>query len=242
MIKDYFFFLKTPSISLLRQCDIGKKIRTIIGLYFFTLGFLMLSVGIREIVEHFLILIFHLKSFDKTLLQNEHSIKIQLGKYGAFMAAVVFAPIIEEIIFRLPLNTKGWSISLSIGFLLYSCLGFKIFYFNFLSIYSYLKIVSFLIILPLIINWLFTKYNLQQRIIQHYKLFFYLMIVVFALAHISNYAPIDYRYIYIYPIFVLPQFVMGLTLGYIRNKFGLPYSILLHSVINLPGSLLILIS
>ncbi|MGM9506322.1 CPBP family glutamic-type intramembrane protease [Larkinella sp. GY13] len=44
---------------------------------------------------------------------------------------------------------------------------------------------------------------------------------IFSLAHITNFDPIHYSVWYLYPIYVLPQFFMGLIASTIRINNGL---------------------
>lgn len=60
---------------------------------------------------------------------------------------------------------------------------------------------------------------------------FWLLTIAFALVHITNY-DFDIIPIWAYPLMVLPQFITGILLGIVRIRFGLRYSIILHSAFN----------
>jgi membrane protease YdiL (CAAX protease family) len=64
-----------------------------------------------------------------------------------------------------------------------------------------------------------------------YRYFFYLSSILFGLAHLSNYVT-ENIIIYIFPILVLPQFVMGTLLGYLRVKFDFMLGFFLHAIHN----------
>lgn len=64
-----------------------------------------------------------------------------------------------------------------------------------------------------------------------FRYFFYLSSILFAWAHLSNYDTENIT-IYIFPILVLPPFVMGALLGYLRVKFDFMLGFFLHVLHN----------
>lgn len=73
----------------------------------------------------------------------------------------------------------------------------------------------------------------------NFKTIFWVFTIVFAGVHFSNFA--STVPIYFAPILVLPQFVLGIMLGYIRVGWGTRYSMLFHAVHNgIPISLMLL--
>jgi len=62
--------------------------------------------------------------------------------------------------------------------------------------------------------------------------FFYSSAIVFALYHLTNYE-INFRILILFPVLVLPQFIIGLLTGYLRVKFSFLWGLLLH-VIHMP--------
>ena len=73
----------------------------------------------------------------------------------------------------------------------------------------------------------------------NFKTIFWLFTTVFAAMHFTNFAATVP--IYLAPILVLPQFVLGMILGYIRVGWGTRYSILFHAIHNgIPVALMLL--
>jgi len=66
---------------------------------------------------------------------------------------------------------------------------------------------------------------------KYFKIIVYLSTIIFAYVHISNYN-LTTMIIIISPILVLPQFVTGLILAFIRVKHGLIWSMAFHSLHN----------
>ncbi|MFK7981606.1 MAG: CPBP family glutamic-type intramembrane protease [Saprospiraceae bacterium] len=73
----------------------------------------------------------------------------------------------------------------------------------------------------------------------NFKTIFWTFTIVFAAVHFTNFAATVP--IYLAPILVLPQLVLGIMLGYIRVGWGTRYSILFHAIHNgIPISLMLL--
>ena len=121
-----------------------------------------------------------------------------------FFFAVIMAPLLEEVMFRLILRFRSnflilWSIHIGVALQL----GQK---------RSLLKIA----------RKVWDKF---------YGWIFYLMTVAFGLMHIMNFEPSLNIYL-LAPILVAPQILIGINLGYLRVRFGLIWSILFHAFYN----------
>lgn len=64
-----------------------------------------------------------------------------------------------------------------------------------------------------------------------FKIAFYVIGIIFAYVHIFNFE-ITINVILFSPLLVAPQFFVGLIFGFIRIRFGLIWSIFLHSIYN----------
>jgi len=143
---------------------------------------------------------------------------------------LLIAPVIEEIIFRLPLNLN--KVNLYIGFSIYYFLrmGGEFYEGNLNNYYLYIKILGVMAL------WLFI-YKIKLSFLKaHYFFYFYLMVALFAAIHIVNF--IDFlpeKYCIFIPLLVLPQFIMGIIAGFVRIKLGFLWSIALHICINSPS-------
>lgn len=76
---------------------------------------------------------------------------------------------------------------------------------------------------------------------RYFDAIFYLFALAFGFYHITNFE-ISPMIIYLSPLLVAPQIIIGLLLGYVRVRLGLPWSILMHALYNLVliGPLLLL--
>lgn len=116
---------------------------------------------------------------------------------------VIAIPLVEEIIFRLYLRKKYNPIRL-IGF------------FNGLLKPSSKKQI---------------EETIDKNWHKYYRIFFYSAAILFGVIHISNYK-LTKNVLLFMPLLIAPQTIGGLFLGYMRVKFGLLWSILLHAFYN----------
>ena len=63
---------------------------------------------------------------------------------------------------------------------------------------------------------------------RHFRGLVWFSALVFGLAHLSNYQSDALSPWWIHPLFVLPQMGLGLLLAWVRTRYGLPASIVLH--------------
>lgn len=156
--------------------------------------------------------------------------ELNINKIAIFLLSVVAAPIIEEVISRLYLRPTKLNIRIYLGVI--------IFLIVWLSIKEH---IYFLCILPFLfgISVLIYKKTKTKHLkvyrwyLKHFKVIFYLSSLIFGLVHISNYQIPNCTMYLILPLIVAPQIFAGCVLGFIRMKYGIIFSILLHSCFNL---------
>jgi hypothetical protein len=172
----------------------------------------------------------HYKSLTLQYKTSMHSFLAKYGYWKAILYVSLIGPIIEEIIFRLPLSFKNKHIAVAFGFALVLLarlipgLGNQGLIINILA-----RAVIF------VIGYFALLKSLPQSIALNKKTqkgFILASIIVFGLLHTFNYAPFQWGIIFIYPLYVLPQLFMGWLLTYIRFKNGFIWGIALHVLIN----------
>lgn len=139
---------------------------------------------------------------------------------------ILVLPFFEETIFRLLLKPTRWniwifliSVSIYISLLIYR--------------QNYLPIVVFGGILVFVLILIFLQKNGHFNFSHHFRYFFYLSVALFALLHMFNFSQVNNAWqLLILPVLVIPQFFMGLVLGYTRMVYGFIYAVLLHMSIN----------
>jgi len=172
------------------------------------------------------------------------------------MLTVIYAPIVEEITFRLFLKFSPVRLGLGISFLIFfslqilDSLGISILqqisdmYFlnyEFIFLVICLELTLFAgIILSLLIIWSKAEEKIKKIYTKTFGLIFYFAVIFFGLSHVFNY--VDFQKIwFVAPILASPQIIIGLFLGYIRGKYGFSYSVLLHALHNLVSSIPLLL-
>lgn len=157
------------------------------------------------------------------------------GPFLLFISTLILSPIIEEILFRLPLVYSPKNISLSIS-LLISIILAKLNYFD--DKYFRLSIaVTFGILLFLALKNILNKnesVSLRMKAFwsKNSKFIFYFSLILFALIHLSNFKALSNHQLLFTPLLVGPQLVTGYFLANIRLSHGLLWSIQLHMIIN----------
>lgn len=94
-----------------------------------------------------------------------------------------------------------------------------------------LKLVVYMAGLSGIRNKVKARAYIRKRWKRYYPVFFYLSAIIFAYVHLLNFE-ISTATLLLSPFLVLPQFLIGLSLGYMRVKFGLLWGIFKHSIYN----------
>ncbi len=144
-----------------------------------------------------------------------------------FLTIVVVAPIFEELYFRFQLKNFSFS---------FVCYFTAISYFlnKFLEIRTLIiaMIILAVVLLPLYFYINHHRNNKLTFIKRFFPFHFYITSIFFGLVHISNFAnPLEYGFPII--LLVLPQLFVGLILGYVRMRFGLSKSMMMHAAYNL---------
>lgn len=159
----------------------------------------------------------------------------KISQLAFLFAAVVSAPVMEELIFRAQLRRFSGGI-LFISFICGALL------------YGILKTAWAFLISPFIFSLLFIiyRYTLAGSVTKKYQFwarlfpwYFHFTAICFGLVHLSNFQ----KGISLLPLgilYTLPQLAIGLVLGYTRVNYGLKYSIALHALYNLSLTLLLL--
>lgn len=186
-----------------------------------------------------LVHIFHFHS----ILDQLRETRNMLIKHNSVIAICAFTtvPLVEELIFRLPLVPKKYFLFVSSILILYVSLGGKTY--NTIFFHDYLKIIIFII---LSLSLYFTINNItfakiSDFIHKHYRTYFYLLTLSFGLLHIFNADSIQWQIFYLYPLFVLPQIILGFAIAYLRNTLHFVYGLALHILVNLISILFTLI-
>jgi membrane protease YdiL (CAAX protease family) len=185
-----------------------EKLNKILKYYIF----LMIFTILQKIFEEYYLINTNIKSKLETDYLNT---PIEL-----FFIVVIFAPFIEEIIFRLPLE-KTYYFIISI---LFSLLFFK--GFNETNIIISTLIIGFSISITCF--QIFPQKSILKRIL------IFISVLTFTLVHINNYSFNELKLMSIFELILLflPQLLLGIFTTKLRVNSKIYYPILLHSAYN----------
>ena len=213
----FWHFLQSPKLIKINKDKKTLK-RDFLTLFLFNLLFACFLMLVYEFFLQ-LKLIKTYESFD---------ILKEFGPFWGLMLGCLFAPLIEELLFRWHLRKRYASI-----------------YFWFLSIAAIamsniesirLNVLVFTLGLSVAIfshTLLKKQSQTKQAVFWHtfYPFLFYFSALVFGFVHMSNAKGLtleDPSFLF----YISSQIVGGLSMGYLRVKYGLIYSILFHACFN----------
>lgn len=159
----------------------------------------------------------------------EHYSQTQDASLKYLLSLIIFAPIIEESIFRLLLIPKYSYISFSLS-LIIILISKSIWGANYGNELYLLALPTFCLA-----HYIFKDKSFNTT--KHLKLIVHVSVVLFAFVHISNFIDVELWVYFIFPILTAPQILMGYILSFTRLKYGFPFAMLLHVLINFTLSL-----
>ena len=223
--------LKFYSLS---EIDYRHKYPLIEKIKYFAKGILLYFVLqicallLMLLVDDFLIKKMGFTSVFKLMIESQKKIK---GYYGFFLV-VILGPLVEELIFRLILVPKRRNIVIFT------------FVFSFLVLNKtyYIVKIDWLLLVSLVVSGLLSflvfkllkrKPEIETAIGKRQKIITMVSVVLFGLVHISNIETLHWELALFYPVYVLPQMILGYVSSVQRLKLGFVWGLLFHSMINL---------
>lgn len=146
-----------------------------------------------------------------------------------FFKITFILPIIEELVFRLPLKISKINVALSLGLFIFLLI------FNLVNIYfslSILVVTFFVIFFGLNNNKIFDW--IEKTLTKRFYILFYSQALIFGFLHLTNFN-LNIKYFYLFPLIIVSPVFTGCFLGFIRIKFnyGIYICIVVHILSNL---------
>jgi membrane protease YdiL (CAAX protease family) len=228
MFEEIFSISKYPFLQ--KDGDFGQKLTRVLKTYGI-LFLMMIAIGpILMLADKLVTDVLHHKSLTE---QNRQMFRQMYKRFGFFTSAFficIIGPVFEELIFRLLLSFKKQHVAISVLVALFY-FGGTIYHPHQLILKIGLEILIATVVIILCQIYIPDgAFNLSP---QRKRLFIILSIILFGLMHVFNYRPIDLKIIWIYPVFVIPQLLMGWAISYTRLKNGFVWGIALHCIINM---------
>jgi hypothetical protein len=201
-------FLLNPNFNGEFKKPSGRDIFLPLVIYFF----LVIPLGV------ILFLITGLLELSPKMLQLSYQERIVYG--------ILLTPLIEEIFFRLiyVFNKRHLYIILLTSLCLIVLFILKS---EPKKAYLFLGIYFFFCLLLVFFQNSSTVFN------NHFKFFFYALAAIFAVLHIFNFSGIESVKHVLIIFLVIPQFILGTILGYLRITYGFIYAVGFHTLVNL---------
>lgn len=228
-------YLRNPLYKLPTKYTIKNNTTYFLKSYLWCFLSVVATTALLTALDKILVYCLEQPSIYQQFKQSNLDIKRSFGPYSIVIIVIV-GPLIEEVVFRLPLAITKTGISLAISVLTFRLMGNS---FASPDIKSNFYLIS--ILLSAIILFL-TKYTLQDKWLNslkgnRFKYFFYILTIIFGLVHLSNVKAINFSILPFYPFFVLPQLVIGFFIANLRMQRGFVWGLFLHSAINLTSFL-----
>ncbi|HEV7378376.1 MAG TPA: hypothetical protein VGN64_01170 [Dyadobacter sp.] len=230
MMKDVILFYSNPHacFNTGENESLKEKVTILKRSYLFCLGAGVLIGLVIMAVESFLQSKYGISVYEN-LRRNGNEFRTNRSRAGNFILACLIAPFIEECTFRLPLLIKStflrWIILLV--FILYFVVDiFKS------DVYIWWYYAVLVIIFGGIIIFISSDPS-PILVRKKYNHLCWTLTVSFALLHVVNFYPLNITIFYLYPLYVLPQFVHGAVQSYLAIKYNsIVWPFLLHAGIN----------
>lgn len=209
---EWWQFVKRP-VYLKQNEEMGLRLRLLFisKLYLVNIGVIIALVPLYWLSQKF----------------THAEFKIFQNSWAMLLAIVLVAPILEELIFRGILRFNVFLISIWGGLLL-GTIGWNLLPLPFSKIAVFIAFLA-----PAGFYFLIDKRRRFVKLFykKHFAVLFHVVAFTFGIVHLANYANIS-NYLAALPL-VSFQIVLGYSLGFVRMKFGLRYSILMHTIWNL---------
>jgi len=235
----FWNYVKNPryNVDFLKK-DFHLKVWDILKLWSLLL---VISLGVGMLVSFLLMWV----GYDD---QKHAIVDLMMNQpiYVLILFAIVWAPIAEELTFRMGLKYSAFRFSFFIGFFLILIINLSGTFwpqlanilpwlFSESQIGSVLSNLSFVIAIGLVLGIILRKTadpkKFEKFYSERFTWIFYFLAIIFALLHLTNYT--DFKQIwYLAPILIFPQFILALVLGYVRMKYGLGWAMFNHLVHN----------
>jgi len=139
----------------------------------------------------------------------------------------IYAPIVEELAFRLPLKFSKWN--LIIASISLSLISLRIFlqldYLYSLGISFTIGVLIYFIIQDKLIEFISTLWSKNKLGI------FYFLLMIFSIFHLKNYE-ITIDLLIFSPFIILPRILSGIVYSYVRLSSGILTAIVIHALNN----------
>jgi Type II CAAX prenyl endopeptidase Rce1-like len=234
-----FSFIRKPNLEIEKNITFKQKLKEMFFSFLFLYAFVTFSLILMKFLDLLIFEFYRFSIMDQITNQQNNSVFRDDYIYTAFKI-LILAPIIEEVIFRLPLNLNKITIGVSLSMLSLLYVGDSLLQFSVHLFSSWIKVIAIFFTI-LFCYFFIPKKGLNIIKSKYFYIYFYLITICFGLVHITNFKIDNYYMCFLYIPFILPQFFLGFFTGYIRIKNGFLWCVLMHFIFNIPAAILFMI-
>ncbi len=228
-IENLLHYVRYPTTAIhIDKIPFGQKVETM-------LKFLSINLIVQIVLSS--ITTFILFSVDSQLgstTTNELTDFVQSNSYIYILfVGGIALPFFEEIGFRLPLFFHPVSLGIALSYVL--ILLFSVLYQQTPSNpFFTLSMIGISLLIGGVGIFVFyrNKNSIELFWKKHFRWIYYGFAILFGLLHISNFSNASLWVFCLTPLLVLPQFLSGLVIGYLRMQFGFFWGFTFHAVWN----------
>jgi len=238
MFTDIIDFLKHPyykeSVFSLSGYALRKFFQSCL---FFVIAAAIVAL-LLALLDYAIVHYTHYHSIKKDLLDSDSFNEKLRQNIVNVIIIFTIAPLCEELAFRLPLIPKKEYWLLGAVIILYFSFGGK--YTSLSAFQNGYRLMFFCLSILTVVALFFIikEEKLISFINSHYFAYFYFVCITFGLIHIFNARDsFQWNIFYLYPLFVIPQMIMGVIMGYLRNTEHFIYGLLFHMLFNFISSI-----
>jgi uncharacterized protein len=157
------------------------------------------------------------------------------GILPTILLMVILAPLIEELIFRFYLPSRLWSLFSYLLIILVILIKLTLVFKgkSFTSYLIYIELIVFLGICVYIFSHFEDSFTFKKIFLKAFPYHIWFSAILFGAIHVFNYSFTSQTNKLLVPLLVLPQLFGGMALAYVRLKYGLLWSFVLHGIHNL---------
>ncbi|QIX62038.1 hypothetical protein HER32_12920 [Hymenobacter sp. BT18] len=229
-IIDVFSYLRNPHYTTPERRSLLSNAKYMLWSYIMCAIGILIAGCVILTIDYSIVTYLHIDSIYQQIRSTNTGVREAFGSY-AFVVVVFVVPILEELIFRLPLDLRRGSIALGVTLLFFRFVNGGLLVADFSKFFYWLG-VALSIFLFAVVYILLPKGFLSDIQTKYFKYWYYFIVLAFGLVHISNIKHIEFNYILFYPLFVMPQIIMSIFISNIRMKRGFVWGIALHALIN----------
>ncbi|PWJ53385.1 CAAX prenyl protease-like protein [Dyadobacter jejuensis] len=233
MIQDIITFYRNPYACFLAGSgeSIKERIVALRKTYFFCLYIAVMIILVIAILDGILTNTCNISIYEN-LRKMRDEFSATNSRLSSFVQTCLIAPFIEESLFRLPLLTKSRLLRWVVFFVLVQYF-FPLPFLLEVSFWWYNVILILIFAGIIILNNASESNSTPIFDPKKYNYLCWALTIAFALVHINNFAPLHLSVFYLYPIYLLPQFVYGVVLSYLAIRYNsIVWPFILHVAIN----------